>query len=255
MRSLIAATLTLLSSALPLAMPAHAQEEMQPLLPLTIDFETQGCGRFKTEAYYRTQYQFVNICRGEASYLMVVTDNDGLGRERLGVEKQTTATGVKYTGTSDRGIGYAIDDKLLKILFKDQPLYQEKVLKSSRPGATTQATKPMNTATVTGNVAYLPRIALPPNAVVEVSLQDVSRMDAPAIVLDRQTIQTNGKQVPIPFSLRYNPASIVPNQSYAVSARISVDGKLQWISTTRNSVITMGNPTSNITVLVSQVRQ
>lgn len=50
MRSLIAATLTVLSSVLPLSLPAIAQEiEMQPLEPLTINFETQGCGRFKSE--------------------------------------------------------------------------------------------------------------------------------------------------------------------------------------------------------------
>lgn len=42
--------------------------------------------------------------------------------------------------------------------------------------------------TVMGTVAYLPRIALPPNAIVEVSLVDISRADAPAITLSAQKI-------------------------------------------------------------------
>lgn len=258
MRSLIASALTLLAGILPLT-AAVAQEEMQPPQPLTINFETQGCGRFKQEAYYKTQFHFVNICRGEANLQMVVTDADGLGRERLPAEKQTRPNGIRFVGQSDRGIGYAIDNQTFTIAFPNQKPYQEKVtrvvfagLPTTKP-ATQPTTKPMNTATVTGNVTYRPRIALPPNAVLKVSLQDVSRADAPAIVVDEQTIPTNGKQVPIPFTLKYDPNQIKPNYSYAVSARIVVDGKLQWISTTRNSVITRGNPTSNVTVVVQQV--
>ncbi|UIE36965.1 YbaY family lipoprotein [Leptodesmis sichuanensis] len=258
MRSLIASALTLLTGLLPLT-AAVAQEEMQPPQPLTINFETQGCGRFPQEAYYETQFHFVNICRGEANLQMVVTDADGLGRERIPAEKQSRPDGIRFVGQSDRKIGYAIDNQTFTIVFPDQKPYQEKVTRfvfatspTTKP-TTRPTTKPMNLATVTGNVTYRPRIALPPNAVVKVSLQDVSRADAPAIVLDEQTIPTNGQQVPIPFTLRYDPSQIKPHHSYAVSARILVNGRLQWISTTRNSVITKGNPTSNVTVLVQQV--
>lgn len=258
MRSLMASALTLLTSVLPLT-AAMAQEEMQPLRPLTINFETQGCGRFLQEAYYETQFHFVNICRGEANLQMVVTDADGLGRERVPAEKQSRPDGIRFVGQSDRKIGYAIDNQTFTIVFPDQKPYQENVTRfvfaaspTTKP-ATSATTQPMNTATVTGNVTYRPRIALPPNAVVKVSLHDVSRADAPAIVLDEQIISTNGKQVPIPFTLQYNPSQIKPSHSYAVSARILVDGKLQWISTTRNSVITRGNPTSNLTLVVQQV--
>lgn len=258
MRSLIASAVTLLTSILPLT-AAVAQEEMQPPQPLTINFETQGCGRFPQEAYYETQFHFVNICRGEANLQMVVTDADGLGRERVPTEKQSRPDGIRFVGQSDRKIGYAIDNQIFTIVFPDQKPYQEKVTRfvfaaspTTNP-APRPTTQPMNMATVTGNVTYRPRIALPPNALVKVSLQDVSRADAAAIVLDEQTISPNGKQVPIPFTLKYAPSQVQPNHSYAVSARILVDGKLQWISTTRNSVITRGNPTSNITVVVQQV--
>ncbi|MDQ3175872.1 MAG: YbaY family lipoprotein, partial [Acidobacteriota bacterium] len=52
-----------------------------------------------------------------------------------------------------------------------------------------------NSATVTGTVTYRQRIAMPPGAVVEVSLLDVSRADAPAVVLDKLEIKPT-TQVP-----------------------------------------------------------
>ncbi len=98
-------------------------------------------------------------------------------------------------------------------------------------------------ASVTGTVSYLSRIAMPPNALLEVTLVDVSRADAPAIILASQAVVFGGRQVPIPFELVYNPEQIDPRFSYAVQARITVDGQLQFINTSRVAVITQGNPT------------
>ncbi|MFQ4139921.1 YbaY family lipoprotein [Nodosilinea sp. PGN35] len=100
-----------------------------------------------------------------------------------------------------------------------------------------------NSASVTGTVTYLPRIAMPPHAVLEVSLLDVSRADAPAITLASQSVVFGDRQVPIPFELVYNPDQIDPRFSYAVQARILVDGDLRFINTSRFAVITQGNPT------------
>lgn len=107
-------------------------------------------------------------------------------------------------------------------------------------------------ATVTGTVTYRPRIALPPNAVVEVSLLDVSRAGAPAITLASQGIVTGGRQVPIPFQLVYNPDSIDERFTYAVQARILVDGELQFINTRRFTVLTQEQP-SQVEVVVDPV--
>jgi uncharacterized lipoprotein YbaY len=107
-------------------------------------------------------------------------------------------------------------------------------------------------AIVTGTVAYLPRIALPPQAVVEVKLLNVSRADAPAITIAEQIISTNGRQVPIPFSLSYDPEAIDPQHRYAVQARILINDRLRWINTTQYPVITQGNP-SIVDILVQFV--
>lgn len=98
------------------------------------------------------------------------------------------------------------------------------------------------TAKVTGTVTHRQRIALPPAAVVEVTLQDVSRADAPAVVLGRQAIELKGRQAPVPFEISYDPAKIEERHNYSVAARISVEGKLIFISDTRHPVITRGAP-------------
>jgi putative lipoprotein len=58
---------------------------------------------------------------------------------------------------------------------------------------------------VSGSVAYRERVALPPDAVVEVKLLDVSRQDAAAPVIADATVRPEGRQVPLPFELRYDP--------------------------------------------------
>ncbi len=86
------------------------------------------------------------------------------------------------------------------------------------------------TASVTGEVFYLQRMALPPQAVLSVTLQDVSLADAPSIELARQQGPVNG-QVPLPFRLDYNPQQVDQRHRYSVSARIELDGRLLFIST------------------------
>jgi putative lipoprotein len=105
------------------------------------------------------------------------------------------------------------------------------------------ASAPASTARVTGTVTYLQRVALPPTAEVKVQLVDVSRADAPAIVLGEQRIVAGGKQVPFAFEIVYDAATIVTGHSYAVQARIEDDGKLRFVSDRRYAVVTRAAPT------------
>lgn len=90
--------------------------------------------------------------------------------------------------------------------------------------------QPPAKATLEGEAFYLQRIALPPSAVLTVSLQDVSLADAPAVALARQSGPITG-QVPLPFKLEYDPAQVKPGHRYSVSARVEADGHLLFIST------------------------
>jgi putative lipoprotein len=95
--------------------------------------------------------------------------------------------------------------------------------------------------TVSGSIAYRERIALPPSAQIEVRLDDVSLADAPARNIARQAFGADGQQVPIAFLIRFDRKQIDPRHSYAVSARITGDdGKLMFITDTRNSVTFSG---------------
>jgi putative lipoprotein len=106
-------------------------------------------------------------------------------------------------------------------------------------------------AKVTGTVTYRERIALPPTAMIKVQLVDVSRADAPAIVLGEQVTQAAGRQVPFSFEIPFDPARIEASHTYAVQARIEQDGKLRFISDQHYAVITRGAPTNVDMVLRS----
>jgi putative lipoprotein len=98
---------------------------------------------------------------------------------------------------------------------------------------------PSETERVTGTVTYQLRIALTPEAVVQVELRDVSPQDVEAPLLGRQIIERPG-QVPIAFSVEYDPTVIDPKHTYAVSARITDRGQLQFVTEARVPVITNG---------------
>src|SRR3546814_5712602 len=59
-------------------------------------------------------------------------------------------------------------------------------------------------------------IALPPGSVAEVTLQDVSRADAPSTILARLTIPLEGRQVPVPFDLKVDRAQLQSGMRYSV---------------------------------------
>jgi putative lipoprotein len=103
------------------------------------------------------------------------------------------------------------------------------------------------TRRLTGSVSYRERIALPPHAVLEVRLLDVSLADAPAKTLAVTRVKTRHR-MPIPYRLRYDDSRIRRNHSYALQAQITVDGKLWFVTTTRHSVFTGGRDQTDIKV-------
>jgi len=105
------------------------------------------------------------------------------------------------------------------------------------------STSPGSSPMITGTVTYRVRMALPPDAAIDVRLEDVSRADAPATVVAENIFAAAGKQVPIPFQLPYSEKDIQPNHRYQVRARITVGEKLILTTTTAYPVITNGAPT------------
>ena len=98
-------------------------------------------------------------------------------------------------------------------------------------------------AQVTGSVTYRERIALPPDAIIDVQLADVSVADVAAQTVAESLINAEGRQVPVPFTLTYDPAQIVPAHHYSVRATIRAgNGMMMFSSTQAYPVLTHGAP-------------
>lgn len=94
---------------------------------------------------------------------------------------------------------------------------------------------------VTGTASFRERIAPPPGAAFEAVIEDVSRADAPAIVIGRTVVADAGTP-PYDFSIEYDSAEIDEGNTYSVRTRL-VDGeRLLFTSDTAHPVITKGAP-------------
>ncbi len=108
-------------------------------------------------------------------------------------------------------------------------------------------------ASLSGTVTYRQRVALTPEAELQVELRDVSRQDAEAPLIAKRVIARPG-QVPIPFTLDYDPTLIEPGRTYAVSARITDRGQLQFVTDARVTVLTGTAAGMPIEIVVVPVR-
>jgi len=105
---------------------------------------------------------------------------------------------------------------------------------------------------VTGTVIYRERMALPPDAVIEVQLLEVTGADAKAKVVAEETSRLGARQVPVPFEIRYDPGKIEASGTYRVSARILIHGQPQFVTAQPYLVLTGGNP-SHLDLILQRV--
>lgn len=109
--------------------------------------------------------------------------------------------------------------------------------------------QPALSGKLTGSVTYRVRIALPPDAVLQVALLDVSRMDVAATLIAEQIIVPE-QAVPIPFEIDYDPGDIDTRLVYAVRATIKRGDNLLFVTDTHYPVLTRGHGESADLVLV-----
>lgn len=114
------------------------------------------------------------------------------------------------------------------------------------PSPTAAPTSPPTAASsfieIGGTISYLARIALPPDAILTIRIQDIARADAPARVLVEQRYELNGAQIPIPFSATVDRDLIGKKTRLSVSARIEHRGKLRFISDKAYAPLKDGQP-------------
>ena len=107
---------------------------------------------------------------------------------------------------------------------------------------------------VGGTITFKQDGELQAGAAIRVQLVDVSRADAPAILLGEQIIEVDGRLPPFSFVIPYDPMRIDPRNSYAVQARVEDDGKLYFINDSHYGVITRGAPT-HVTLMLEPVME
>jgi copper homeostasis protein (lipoprotein) len=90
--------------------------------------------------------------------------------------------------------------------------------------------------TLQGSATYRERIALPPDAVFEAELQDVSKAGAPAAVLGRAKLDPAG-QPPFRFEIAYDDAALKAGHRYTVRATVRHRGQLLFTTDTHHPVL------------------
>jgi putative lipoprotein len=98
------------------------------------------------------------------------------------------------------------------------------------------ACSPAGAGMLQGTASYRERIALPPDAVFEAVLEDVSRADAPAEALGRARIDPAG-QPPFRFEIRYDDEAVQQGRRYAVRATVTHQGRLLFTSDRAHPVL------------------
>ena len=112
-----------------------------------------------------------------------------------------------------------------------------------------QAQPAQKFVTVSGTAAYLQRIAMPPEAVLTVQVQDISRPGAPVLAESREVF--GRRQVPLAYSVKAPRSAINPRMRYAVRASISIGVETPFATTRSYPVLTHGAPDQVNLVLVA----
>ena len=107
--------------------------------------------------------------------------------------------------------------------------------------------------TLIGDVRYELPQPVPADAVLIVTLADVSRADAPARTVSEERIQPVGAS-PVDFMLSYDPAELRDGVDFAIGVRLQQGDKLLAISDTRTSVLGRSGENGPVSITLKAVQ-
>jgi putative lipoprotein len=111
--------------------------------------------------------------------------------------------------------------------------------------------KSNNQAAVTGVIAHTHRMTLPVGFVTTIWLEDTTKADKPGKKIAEEVIKNQGEELPMPFAIVYDPGKINPDHTYSIRAEIEdATGQVLYTNVTSVPVLTHGNPTRDIKVIV-----
>lgn len=105
--------------------------------------------------------------------------------------------------------------------------------------------------TLSGEVSYRERKLLPPGVTLEVTLEDVSKMDVASTVIAKSSSEIAGAP-PYAFSLDYDKAQINDKMRYSIRAKLLLGGKLLFTST--EQLDPFKTPSDNYQVALTMVQ-
>lgn len=94
---------------------------------------------------------------------------------------------------------------------------------------------------IQGSLFYRERMMLPPDTMAIITLEDISKADAPSLVLASMTLE-QANYSPLAFSLPYIKADIQAKNRYALRASIVSQGKLLFNTTQTYMVFAQNQP-------------
>lgn len=112
---------------------------------------------------------------------------------------------------------------------------------------------PATPAAVRGTVAYRERMALPADATVDVWITDIGSGVVTMAILGETTVAANGRQVPLPFELTFDPARVNGDCPYGIRAVIRAGGQTLFESREPTPVLTQGQPTT-VALMLTRVQ-
>jgi|GEM_PF-522416 len=126
---------------------------------------------------------------------------------------------------------------------------------ASQPTAPATPAAPVHQAlmkTMVGDVRYDLSQAVPADAVLIVTLADVSRQDVAARTIAEERIQPVGAS-PVDFMLSYDPAELRDGVDFAINVRLQQGEKLLAISDTRTSVLGRSGENGPVSITLKAV--
>ncbi|QNK00581.1 YbaY family lipoprotein [Dyella telluris] len=106
--------------------------------------------------------------------------------------------------------------------------------------------------TMIGDVRYDLPNAVPADAVLIVTLADVSRQDVAARTVSEERIQPVGPS-PVDFMLSYDPADLRDGVDFAINVRLQQGEKLLAINDTRTSVLGRSSENGPVSITLKAV--
>lgn len=180
----------------------------------------------------------VSYACDDGSKISAVFSQNSEGRPlatlNLAGSSKTLALIPAASGTHYRGEGLNFYSKGDDAIFEDNNgVMRRCTIGNTPPPSPVKAQAPAVSGFVdiSGSVSYRQRIALPPDAILTIKIQDTSRADAKALTLAEQTIELAGQQVPIAFNLVVDRDLIGKKRArITLAARIEQHGKLLFIN-------------------------